>query len=237
MTIERPGVPDQYPGNAETTTSAGALADSCGSAAPPQGRDAQWQRAARAARALSWVSLVWMTGEGVLGLVAGVEAGSISLVGWALGSAIEGLASVIVIWRFTGARTLSETSEARAGQAVAVSFFLLAPYIAIQATRDLLTGHHSQASTLGIVVTAASLVVMPVLGLAKQRLGRILDSGATAGEGIQNLLCAAQAAAVLVGLALTAALGWWWLDPIIGLALAAVAVHEGVEAWRGEDCC
>ena len=237
MTIGRPGASDQSPGNAETTSSAGASADSCSSAGPSQSRDAQWLRAARAARVLAWVSLVWMTGEGVLGLVAGVEAGSISLVGWALGSAIEGLASIIVIWRFTGARTLSETSEARAGKAVAVSFFLLAPYISVQATRDLLTGHHSQVSTLGIVLTAASLVVMPLLGIAKQRLGRILDSGATAGEGIQNLLCAAQAAAVLVGLALTAAVGWWWLDPIIGLALAAVAVYEGVEAWRGEDCC
>ena len=147
------------------------------------------------------------------------------------------MASVIVIWRVTGGRTLSETSEARAGKAVAVSFFLLAPYIAVQAARDLLTGHHSQASTLGIVLTAASVVVMPVLGIAKQRLGRILDSGAIAGEGIQNLLCAAQAAAVLVGLALTAAVGWWWLDPTIGLTLAAVAVYEGMEAWRGEDCC
>lgn len=152
---------------------------------------------------------------------------------WALGSAIEGLASVIVIWRFTGRRTLSEASEARAGKAVAVSFFLLAPFIAVQATRDLLTVHHSQASTLGIVLTAASVVVMPVLGVAKQRLGRTLGSGATASEGIQNLLCAAQAAAVLMGLALTAAVGWWWLDPIIGLALAAVAVYEGVEAWHG----
>jgi len=78
---------------------------------------------------------------------------------------------------------------------------------------------------------------MPLLGIAKQRLGKTLGSGATTGEGVQNLFCAGQAAAVLVGLALTAALGWWWLDPLIGLALAAVAVHEGREAWRGHDCC
>jgi divalent metal cation (Fe/Co/Zn/Cd) transporter len=90
---------------------------------------------------------------------------------------------------------------------------------------------------LGITVTAASLLVMPLLGVAKQRLGRRLDSGATAGEGVQNLLCAAQAAAVLAGLALTAAFGWWWADPVVGLGLAAAAVREGREAWRGEDCC
>lgn len=90
---------------------------------------------------------------------------------------------------------------------------------------------------LGIVLTAASLLVMPLLGIAKQRLGRTLDSGATAGEGVQNLLCAAQAGAVLLGLGLTAALGWWWVDPIIGLAIAVVAVTEGRKAWRGEECC
>jgi divalent metal cation (Fe/Co/Zn/Cd) transporter len=178
-----------------------------------------------------------MTGEGVLGLIAGAAAGSIALIGWALGSVIEGLAAVIVIWRFTGARTLSETAEERAQKAVAISFFLLAPYIGVEAIRDLLLGHRADTSVLGIVLTASSLLVMPALGIAKQRLGRTLDSGATAGEGIQNLLCAAQAGAVLLGLALTAAFSWWWVDPVIGLALAAIAVREGREAWRGEDCC
>lgn len=199
--------------------------------------DPQWQLAASRARALSWVSLVWMSGEGVLGLVAGLQAASISLLGWALGSAIEGLASVIVIWRFTGARTLSETAEHRAQKAVAVSFFLLAPYLVLEGIRDLATGHHASSSGLGILVTAASLVVMPVLGLTKRRLGKVLASGATTGEGIQNLICAAQAGAVLVGLAATAVFYWSWVDPAIALLLGAWAVHEGVEAWRGEECC
>jgi len=92
-------------------------------------------------------------------------------------------------------------------------------------------------SGLGIIVTAASLVVMPVLGVAKKRLGAVLDSGATAGEDVQNLICAAQAGAVLLGLAGTAALGWTWLDPAIALLLAGWAIREGREAWRGDDCC
>src|SRR5215470_13406371 len=109
--------------------------------------DERWLRSARYARWLAWASLAWMAAEGVLGLAAGVAAGSIALVGWALGSAIEALASVIVVWRFTGSRMLSETAERRAHKAVAVSFWLLAPYIAIQAVGDL-AAHHPASTTL-----------------------------------------------------------------------------------------
>lgn len=199
--------------------------------------DPHWVKAARRARTLSWLSLLWMTGEGVLGLIAGVQASSLSLVGWALGSVIEGLASVIVIWRFTGRRTLSETAEGHAQKAVAISFFLLAPYLGIQAVRDLCDSHLAGTSVLGILVTATSLLLMPVLGLLKRRLGSTLGSGATAGEGTQNLLCAAQAAAVLIGLAATAAFGYHWVDPSIALLLAGWAVREGIGAWHGDDCC
>jgi len=214
---------------------AAAGADPAGT--DPAGADAGWLRAARRARALSWFSLAWMTGEGALGLAAGVAAGSISLLGWALGSIIEGLASIIVIWRFTGSRTLSEGAERHAQRAVALSFFLLAPYLVVESLRDLVGGHDVTSSVLGLVVTAASLVVMPLLGRAKQRLGARLGSEATSGEGLQNLMCAAQAAAVLVGLAASATLGWSWLDPAVGLLLAGWAVNEGVEAWRGDGCC
>jgi divalent metal cation (Fe/Co/Zn/Cd) transporter len=183
------------------------------------------------------VSLIWMTIEGAAGLLAGVAAASIALIGWALSSVVEGMASVIVIWRFTGSRTLSETAERRAQKAVAVSFWLLAPYVAIESIHRLLTGQQAETSVFGIVLTAVSLVIMPVLGKAKHRLGARLGSGATAGEGTQNLLCAYLAGAVLIGLAANAWFGWWWLDPLIGLAVATVAVREGLEAWRGEDCC
>jgi divalent metal cation (Fe/Co/Zn/Cd) transporter len=199
--------------------------------------DPRWLRAARRARLLSWVSLLWMTVEGALGVLAGAVAGSVALVGWGLGSAIEGLAAVVVIWRFTGSRTHSASAERRAERAVAVSFFLLAPYVAAEAIRALAAGAHPRTSALGIAVTATSVVLMPALGVAKRRLGRRLDSGATAGEGTQNLLCAAQGAAVLVGLAANAAVGAWWLDSVVALGLAATAVNEGRKAWRGEGCC
>jgi hypothetical protein len=136
-----------------------------------------------------------------------------------------------------GRRSRSEDAERHAQRAVSISFFLLAPYLMVQSLRDLFGGHDVTPNALGLVVTAASLVVMPLLGRAKQRLGTRLGSEATRGEGLQNLMCAAQAAAVLVGLAATATLGWSWLDPAIGLLLAGWAIYEGLEAWRGEDCC
>ena len=199
-------------------------------------RDSAWLRAARLARWLSWASLLWMTAEGALGILAGLSAGSIALVGWALSSAVEGLAAVIVIWRFTGSRTLSETAEGRAQKAVAISFFLLAPYVAVESVRDLVARHEPGTTVLGIVLTATSLVLMPLLGVAKHRLGARLGSNATAGEGTQNLICAALAAAVLAGLVTNSLFGWWWLDPLVGLGVAAVAVKEGIDTWRGEGC-
>jgi divalent metal cation (Fe/Co/Zn/Cd) transporter len=201
------------------------------------GRDQEWLRLARLARWLAWASLAWMAAEGAVGLAAGAAAGSIALVGWALSSVVEGLASVIVIWRFSGARTLSDRAELRAQRAVAVSFWLLAPAVAVESVRDLATGHRPATTLLGMALAASSILLMPALGLAKRRLGARLDSGATAGEGAQNLLCAYLAAAVLAGLAANALLGWWWLDPVAGLAVAGMAIREGIAAWRGEDCC
>jgi divalent metal cation (Fe/Co/Zn/Cd) transporter len=204
----------------------------------PQARDAGWHRAARQARRLAWASLAWMCTEGAVGLWQGLAAGSIALTGWAMGSAVEGLASVIVIWRFSGTRTLSETAERRAQRAVAVSFWLLAPYIAAESVRDLASGHHAETAMIGIALTAVALLEMPLLGRTKHKLAAQLGSAATAGEGTQNYLCAAQAGAVLAVLAVTAAWsGGWWIDPVIGLGIAAVAVREGAESWRGEDCC
>src|ERR1700720_2846737 len=171
-----------------------ACADACCATDPTAAageRDAGWLRAARWARRLAWVSLIWMCIEGAVGLWQGFASGSILLIGWALGSAVEGLASVIVVWRFTGARTISETAERRAQRGVAVSFWLLAPYIAAESIHHLLDGQRAETTVIGIALTAVALLAMPILGRAKHRLGVQLGSAATAGEGTQNYLCAA----------------------------------------------
>lgn len=204
--------------------------------AGPAGRDEQWLRDAARARLLSWLSLVWMTAEGAVGVIAGLVAGSIALTGFGLSSVVEGLASVIVIWRFTGSRTHSATSEASAQKAVAISFWLLAPYVAVQSVLHLVNGEAASTSLAGIVVTVGSIIFMPLLGRAKLRLGARLGSGATAGEGTQNILCALLAGATLVGLLGQSLLGISWLDPLAGLFIAVVAVREGFKAWSGEVC-
>jgi divalent metal cation (Fe/Co/Zn/Cd) transporter len=200
-------------------------------------RDATWHRAAWFAYWLAWASLAWMTVEGGLGLAAGLMAGSIALVGWALGSAVEGLGSLVVVWRFSGRRALSERAERLAQRAIAVSFWLLAPYIAAEAIDTLVKGDHPESSNLGIALAAVALVVMPLLGGAKHRLGTRLGSMATAGEGTQNYLCAAQAAGVLLSLVVVAAWpGGWWIDPTVALGIAGLATYEGFAAWRGDEC-
>jgi divalent metal cation (Fe/Co/Zn/Cd) transporter len=178
-----------------------------------------------------------MATEGIVGLLAGLAAGSIALVGWALGSGIEGVASVIVIWRFTGNRVFSDRAEQRAQRLVAIQFFLLAPYVAVESLKGLITGDHPDVSWVGIGLAIGSVIFMPMLGIAKQRLADQLGSAATAGEGRQNMLCAYLAGALLVGLLGNAIAGTWWLDPAVGLLIAGVAVKEGAEAWQGEGCC
>jgi divalent metal cation (Fe/Co/Zn/Cd) transporter len=204
--------------------------------APPIGRE-RYARLARRVRLLSWLSLGWMTVEGAVALAAGVAAGSIALVGFGLDSAIEGFASVIVIWRFTGQRVFSHAAEQRAQKLVAIQFFLLAPYVAVESARALIGGEHADSSPVGIALAIGSVILMPLLGIAKQRLANQLGSAATAGEGRQNMLCAYLGGALLIGLLGNALFGAWWLDPAVGLLIAGVAVKEGVDAWRGEGCC
>ena len=194
-------------------------------------------RLIRRAKALSWLSLAYMTAEGAIAITAALLAGSVALLGFGLDSAIEALASVIVIWRFTGTRRRSQHAERRAQRLVAISFFLLAPYLAQDAIRTLIAGQHPHTSWLGIGLSISSIIVMPQLGNAKHRIGQRLGSSATAGEGTQNLLCAYLAAGVLASLALNAAFGLWWADPAIALAIAALAINEGQQTWRGNSCC
>jgi divalent metal cation (Fe/Co/Zn/Cd) transporter len=203
----------------------------------PRVSDEHRRRLAARVRLLSWVSLGYMALEGGIAILAGVLAGSIALIGFGLDSAIEGFASAIIVWRFTGHRIFSEAAETRAQKLVAIQFFLLAPYVGFESVRALAAGHHPDVSWLGIALAASSVVLMPYLGIAKQRLAEQLGSPATKGEGRQNMLCAYLAGALLLGLLGNALVGWWWLDPAVGLLIAALAVKEGREAWQGEGCC
>jgi divalent metal cation (Fe/Co/Zn/Cd) transporter len=203
---------------------------------PAESREHERLRLARRARLLSWTSLTWLTFEGSVAVVAGAIAGSIALVGFGLDSAIEGMASIIVIWRFTGSRTLSDRAERRAQKLVGLSFFLLAPYIAAEALHALVIERHPEASPVGAALLVGTFFICPWLGMAKKRVGERLGSVATKGEGRQNLLCAYLAGGVLVGLLGNALAGLWWLDPAVAMIIAAVAIHEGRKAWRGEGC-
>jgi divalent metal cation (Fe/Co/Zn/Cd) transporter len=197
----------------------------------------RYDELARRAKRLSWLSLGVMTFEGAVAIAAGVVAGSIALVGFGLDSAVEGFASTIIIWRFTGSRVFSERAERRAQKLVAIQFFILAPYVAVESIRTLAGGAHPEVSPVGIALSLFSMVTMPLLGMAKQRIADEIGSAATKGEGRQNMLCAYLAGALLIGLVGNAAFGAWWLDPVVGLLIAGVAVREGSEAWRGEGCC
>lgn len=205
--------------------------------AEPAPNSSQWLRAARKAKLLAWVSLGWMCIEGFVGVLAGLQAHSLGVVTWAASSFVEALASLIVVWRFTGRRTLSPTSEARAQKWVAASFFLLAPYFVIEAVRKLITGGDTtHATVLAVTLTSSAILLMPLLGWVKLRLGKQLDSGATTGEGIQNIMCAVQATTALVAVA-GASLGLGFLDPVAALIIAAIALEEGHAGWCGQDTC
>ena len=199
--------------------------------------EATYRRLAKRVRALSWLSLAWMTVEGAVAITAGLVASSIALVAFGLDSAIEGFASVVIVWRFTGRRMFSARAEERAQKLVAIQFFLLAPYVVVESLRALIGGERPDASWVGIGLAISSVILMPLLGIAKQRLADQLGSAATKGEGRQNMLCAYLAGALLIGLLGNALAGAWWLDPAVGLLIAGVAVKEGREAWRGEGCC
>jgi hypothetical protein len=191
----------------------------------------------RRARLLAWAGLGWHAVEAVIAVIAGLAAGSIALVGFGADSVVEGIAGVVVLWRFTEHRTQSEAAERRAQQLIGISFYAIAAYVAVEAIRTLAIADHPEASWVGIGLAAVTLSVMPALAAAKARVGDRLGSSATKSEGRQNLLCAYLSAGLLVGLAANAFLGWWWADPVTAFLIAAVAVNEGREAWRGEACC
>jgi len=190
----------------------------------------------RRARALAWLGIAWHGIEAAIAVAAGLAASSIALVGFGADSLIEGFAGLVVVWRFGGRRVSSDASERRAQRLIAASFYLLAAYVAIESLRTLLGADHPQVSWLGIGLAAFTLVTMPLLASAKARVGEALGSSATKSEGRQNMLCAYLSAALLLGLGGNAAWGLWWLDPVVALFIAGVALREGRQAWRGDAC-
>ncbi|MDP9070729.1 MAG: cation transporter [Actinomycetota bacterium] len=201
------------------------------------------QAALDRARLLNRLTVAWNVTEGAVALVAGVAAGSVSLVGFGLDSVIEVSASVVLAWRLhqeRGGGCMAD-SDRRATQAIAVGFAVLAVYVWVDAGTDLWHQARPEASGVGMALAALSLAVMPWLARAKRRLGPALGSRAATSEADQTRLCAMLSAVVLVGLGLNAALGWWWADPVAALAVGVIAAGEAVRTWRAESledtCC
>lgn len=197
--------------------------------------DADRHRLGRRARLLAGTSVTYNVVEAVIAITAGVVAGSVALVGFGLDSVVEVSSGLIVLWQFR--HRLPESRERTALRLMAISFFVLAAYVSVESVRALVSGHEPDSSTVGIVLAAVSLLVMPWLSWAQRRTGRALGSNAVVADGTQTLLCTYLSAVLLLGLVLNATLGWFWADPVAGLVIAAVAVREGRDAWRGEGCC
>ncbi|TPG17393.1 hypothetical protein EAH86_09635 [Pedococcus bigeumensis] len=191
-------------------------------------------RLGRRAQALAGASVAYNAIECVIAVAAGIAAGSVALVGFGLDSIVEVSSGLIILWQFR--HRLPESRERVALRLMALSFFALAAYVTFESARSLLSGAEPDASPVGIGLAVASLVIMPFLSWAQRRTGRALGSSTVVADSTQTLLCTYLSAVLLVGLVLNATLGWGWADPLAGLAIAAVAVKEGREAWRGEAC-
>ncbi|MET7401279.1 cation transporter [Dactylosporangium sp. NPDC005572] len=173
--------------------------------------------------------------EAVVAITAGTVASSTALIGFGLDSVIEVSSAAAVAWQFAGPDP--EQRERTALRVIAVSFFALAAYVTVESARALVGGDRAEHSTVGLVLAAVSLAVMPVLSAAQRRAGRELGSASAVADSRQTLLCTYLSAVLLAGLAVNSLFGWWWADPAAALVIAAVAVKEGREAWRGDACC
>jgi divalent metal cation (Fe/Co/Zn/Cd) transporter len=188
----------------------------------------------RQALLLAYATVAYNAAEAVIAIWAGRQAGSLALVSFGGDSIVECLSALVIVWQFRA--DVPETRERQALRGIAVAFFTLAAFVAVDAVRTLVTGADPDPSPVGIGLAVASLVVMPVLAWAKRRVGRELRSSTVTADSLQTLLCTYLSAVLLAGLLLNATLGWGWVDPLVALVIAAVAANEGREAWRGEDC-
>ena len=173
--------------------------------------------------------------EAAVALAAGAQASSTALIGFGLDSVIEVSSAAAVAWQFS--RPDHEAREKAALRIIALSFFALAAYVSVESVRALVGLAEPRPSIVGIVLAAVSLLVMPLLSWAQRRTGRELGSRSAVADSQQALLCSYLSAVLLVGLGLNSLFGWSWADPIAGLVIAAVAVREGLEAWKGRNCC
>jgi divalent metal cation (Fe/Co/Zn/Cd) transporter len=208
--------------------------------APARARaEAERARLERRARLLAHGGNAWHVIEFAVALGAGIAAGSIALIGFGADSLVEVLAGTVIVWLFTSGRGSSARAERRAQQLIAVSFFVLAAYVAVEGVRDLASGHRPSATWVGIGLAAVTAPTMPLLARAKRRVGHALGSSATVSEANQSRLCAYLSVALLAGLLLNAVWGLWWADPAAALVIAAVALKEGRDSWHGNgcDCC
>jgi divalent metal cation (Fe/Co/Zn/Cd) transporter len=204
---------------------------------PPVPPPVERAKLERRARLLAWGGIVWHFIEFGIAVGAGIAASSIALIGFGADSLIESLAGFVVLWLFTGTRLGSAAAERRAQQMISVSFFVLAAYVTAEAIRTLVGGQHPETSWIGVGLAAFTAPTMPLLALAKRRIGNKLHSAAAVKEAGQTILCAYLSVALLIGLLANALAGWWWADPAAALVIAAFAVKEGRESWRGEGCC
>jgi divalent metal cation (Fe/Co/Zn/Cd) transporter len=198
--------------------------------------------AVRRAVVLNRLSLSYNVIEAVIALGAGLAAGSVSLIGFGLDSVIEVSASLVLLWRLAAERRegCTQESDRHATKAIALCFAALAAYVGIDGVHRLAVGDRPDPSVVGIVLTAASLAIMPVLAREKRRLAPALGSRAQEAEASQTQLCAYLSAVVLVGLLANQALDWWWADPLAALGIAVLAGLEAVRTWRAdslEDTC
>jgi divalent metal cation (Fe/Co/Zn/Cd) transporter len=190
---------------------------------------------ARRAQQLAGASVAYNVVEAAVAITAGAIAGSVALVGFGLDSVVEVSSGLIILWQFR--HPMPESRERRALRLIAVSFFALAAYVTFDSLRTLLGSGEARPSSLGIGTAAASLAIMPALSWAQRRTGRELRSGSVVADSKQTLLCTYLSAVLLGGLVLNATLGWHWADPAAALVIAAVAIKEGADAWKGDSCC
>jgi divalent metal cation (Fe/Co/Zn/Cd) transporter len=190
------------------------------------------------ARRIRWfvaATITYNVIEAVIALSAGVQASSTALIGFGLDSVIEVSSAAAVAWQFAGRDP--EAREKTALRITASSFFALAAFVTLDSVRSLLGGGEAEHSTVGLVLAAVSLAVMPLLSYGQRRTGRELGSSSAVADSKQTLLCTYLSAVLLVGLGLNSLFGWAWADPLAALVIAGVAVSEGVQAWRGDTCC